>query len=152
MKGNRFLQVILFFAAYCLSCDDYLEVKTYGQVLPETTEDYASLINTHLSNVETSSSDKIIGNFNDVLRFECFSDNLNANLSTSVSSSYTPIYVGSYVGSAMYRFNNLFQVVKDVNVVLDYMNDVETELGKKVTAVAYTLRAVLYPSAMTLYS
>lgn len=148
MKGNRFLQVILFFAAYCLSCDDYLEVKTYGQVLPETTEDYASLINTHLSNVETSSSDKIIGNFNDVLRFECFSDNLNANLSTSVSSSYTPIYVGSYVGSAMYRFNNLFQVVKDVNVVLDYMNDVETELGKKVTAVAYTLRAVLYYNMM----
>lgn len=148
MIRNRFLQLILFFAVCCESCDDYLEVKTYGQVLPETTEDYASLINTHLSNVETSSSDKIIGNFTDVLRFECFSDNLNANLSTSVSSSYTPVYVGSYVSSAMYRFNNLFQVVKDVNIVLDYMNDVETELGKKVTAVAYTLRAVLYFNMM----
>ena len=43
--------ILLFVSGYCTSCDDYLEVKTYGQVLPETTEDYATLIYTHLNNI-----------------------------------------------------------------------------------------------------
>lgn len=139
--------ILLFVSGYCTSCDDYLEVKTYGQVLPETTEDYATLIYTHLNNIETATSDKILGNFNDVLRFECFSDNLNASL-MKTTSSYTPTYVGSYIASAIYRFNNLFQVVKDVNIVLDNMEDKESELGKKITAVAYTLRGILYYNMM----
>ena len=109
--------VLLVLSGFCVSCDEYLKTKTYGEILPETTEDYASLLHTHLYNIEASTSDKILGNFNDVLRWECFSDNLNASLSTSVKN--TPIYVGSYISSAIYRFNNLFQVVKDANVVLD---------------------------------
>lgn len=142
------IYILLFISGYCISCDDYLEVKTYGQVLPETVEDYASVVYTHLSNVETSASDKIVGAFNDVLRLECFSDNLNASLSTAKESTYTPMYVGAYVASAMYRFNNLFQVVKDMNIVLDNMDDKDSELGKKITAVAYTLRGVLYYNMM----
>ena len=140
--------ILLIFSGFCVSCDEYLETKTYGEILPETTEDYASLIHTHLYNIEASTSDKILGNFNDVLRWECFSDNLNASLSKSVSNSYTPIYVGSYIGSAIYRFNNLFQVVRDANVVLDNVKEKDSELDKKITAVAYTLRAVLYYNMM----
>lgn len=140
--------ILLIFSGFCVSCDEYLETKTYGEILPETTEDYAPLIHTHLYNIEASTSDKILGNFNDVLRWECFSDNLNASLSKSVSNSYTPIYVGSYIGSAIYRFNNLFQVVRDVNVVLDNVKEKDSELDKKITAVAYTLRAVLYYNMM----
>lgn len=140
--------ILLIFSGFCVSCDEYLETKTYGEILPETTEDYASLIHTHLYNIEASTSDKILGNFNDVLRWECFSDNLNASLSKSVSNSYTPIYVGSYIGSAIYRFNNLFQVVRDANVVLDNVKEKDSALDKKITAVAYTLRAVLYYNMM----
>lgn len=140
--------ILLIFSGFCVSCDEYLETKTYGEILPETTEDYASLIHTHLYNIEASTSDKILGNFNDVLRWECFSDNLNASLLKSVSNSYTPIYVGSYIGSAIYRFNNLFQVVRDANVVLDNVKEKDSELDKKITAVAYTLRAVLYYNMM----
>ncbi len=139
--------ILLILTGFCVSCDEYLETKTYGEVLPETTEDYASLIHTHLNNIESSSSDKILGTFTDVLRLECFSDNLNASLSTS-SSSYTPVYVGSYVSSAMYRFNNLFQVVRDVNVVLDNIEETDSELSKKIIAVSYTLRAILYYNMM----
>lgn len=142
--------ILLILTGFCVSCDEYLETKTYGEVLPETTEDYASLIHTHLNNIESSSSDKILGTFTDVLRLECFSDNLNASLSTS-SSSYTPVYVGSYVSSAMYRFNNLFQVVRDVNVVLDNIEETDSELSKKIIAVSYTLRAILYYNMMRDY-
>ena len=145
---NRYIVYILWIlSGFCVSCDEYLETKTYGEVLPETTEDYASLIYTHLNTIESSTLDKILGNFNDVLRWECFSDNLNATLSKTVNS-YTPVYVGSYVASAMYRFNNLFQVVKDVNVALDNITDRDSELGKKIIAVAYTLRGVVYYNMM----
>ena len=92
------------------------------------------MIHTHLYNIEASTSDKILGNFNDVLRWECFSDNLNASLSKSVSNSYTPIYVGSYIGSAIYRFNNLFQVVRDANVVLDNVKEKDSELESHLLA------------------
>ena len=36
--------ILLIFSGFCVSCDEYLETKTYGEILPETTEDYASLI------------------------------------------------------------------------------------------------------------
>ena len=138
--------VLLVLSGFCVSCDEYLKTKTYGEILPETTEDYASLLHTHLYNIEAGTSEKILGNFNDVLRWECFSDNLNASLSTSVKN--TPIYVGSYISSAIYRFNNLFQVVKDANVVLDNVKGKDSELDKKITAIAYTLRAVVYYNMM----
>ena len=99
------IYIALLFGWWSASCDSYLETDNFGKVLPETTEDYASLINTWMFNV----GDKYSGNppyytFYDVLRMEAFTDNLNASLSTGTSSSYIPMYVGAYMGSAIYRF------------------------------------------------
>ena len=44
MKGLKLYMMVLI-VGMCCSCDEYLEVKNYGQVLPETDEDYATLIN-----------------------------------------------------------------------------------------------------------
>jgi hypothetical protein len=46
------LYMMMLIVGMCCSCDEYLEVKNYGQVLPETDEDYATLINNQLSAIE----------------------------------------------------------------------------------------------------
>ena len=40
------LYMMMLIVGMCCSCDEYLEVKNYGQVLPETDEDYACLLYT----------------------------------------------------------------------------------------------------------
>lgn len=97
--------VLLVLSGFCVSCDEYLKTKTYGEILPETTEDYASLLHTHLYNIEAGTSEKILGNFNDVLRWECFSDNLNASLSTRLKIlqfTWGLISVQPYTGLIIY--------------------------------------------------
>ncbi|MFR1242022.1 MAG: hypothetical protein ACLSDJ_13035 [Butyricimonas faecihominis] len=51
MKGLKLYMMVLI-VGMCCSCDEYLEVKNYGQVLPETNEDYATLINNQLSAID----------------------------------------------------------------------------------------------------
>ena len=46
------LYMMMLIVGMCCSCDEYLEVKNYGQVLPETDEDYATLINNQLSAID----------------------------------------------------------------------------------------------------
>lgn len=143
------IYIALLFGWWSASCDSYLETDNFGKVLPETTEDYASLINTWMFNV----GDKYSGNppyytFYDVLRMEAFTDNLNASLSTGTSSSYIPMYVGAYMGSAIYRFEALYEPIRDANIVLDNMEDDGSELWDKTVAAARTLRGISYFTLM----
>ena len=129
----------------CMSCDSYLETKDYGQVSPETTEDYASLINMWMEHIETKTSkNPPTYMYQDVLRMECFSDNLNASLSTTTQKTYMPMYVGEYMGSLIYRFEAQYKFIRDANIVLDNMKDDGSELWDKTVAVAYALRGITY--------
>ena len=150
---RAYIYILVLFGWGLTACDDYLETDTYGQVLPETTEDYASLINTWMFNV----GDKYSGNppyytWQDALRMECFTDNLNASLSTDDgSTSYTPMYVGQYMSSIIYRFQALYEPIRDANIVLDNMKDDGSELWDKTVAAAYGLRGMTYFMLMREY-
>lgn len=127
------------------SCDSYLETKTYGQVLPETTADYVTLLHTHLRDIEEGHSDFIIGHYNDFFKLECFSDNLNASLHDSKIKLYNaPLYIGSAVNTHIYKSQNLYARIKDANIVLDQIAGKDGEEEQKYSAVAYTMRGILY--------
>lgn len=146
MKAYSYI-LILFLGL--TACDSYLETDTYGQVLPETTEDYASLINTWMFNVgDKTSQNPPYYTYQDVIRLESYTDNLNANLATNRSSSYTPTYVGEYMGSLIYRFEALYEPIRDANIVLDNMKDDGSELWDKTVAAAYALRGLTYFTLM----
>ena len=59
------LYMMMLIVGMCCSCDEYLEVKNYGQVLPETDEDYATLINNQLSAIDkgTAGAANMLGSF-----------------------------------------------------------------------------------------
>lgn len=147
MKGLKLYMMVLI-VGMCCSCDEYLEVKNYGQVLPETDEDYATLINNQLSAIDkgTAGAANMLGSFAWMIELECYSDNLNTSLMTSNALSY--IYVGTNVNSAQYRFMNYYSLIKDYNIIIDNLKERDTELGKKILATAYTMRGVMYFNLM----
>ena len=127
------------------SCDDYLEVKTYGQKLPETAEDYATLLATQLDAFEkNAATEKYFGNFAKVLEIECYSDNLNASLLTKEDSYNMPLYVGAQVSATQYRFKEMYDRIKDHNIIIDNLEDRDSELGKTLLGVSHAMRGALY--------
>ena len=84
MKSLK-LYMMLWIVGMCCSCDSYLEVKNYGQTLPKTDEDYATLINKQLSDIDKGSAGatNMLGSFAWMIELECYSDNLNTSLMTS---------------------------------------------------------------------
>lgn len=125
------------------SCSKYLEVKTYDKVLPKTAEDYASIIYSHLSDIEDKTKGLfIMGNYDDASRWEFFADNLNGSLDKKPAR--TP-YVGSYVYTAQFRFGNKYRFIRDCNIYLEYAenNDLDAH-HRDVATVARTMRAISY--------
>lgn len=147
MKSLK-LYMMLWIVGMCCSCDSYLEVKNYGQTLPKTDEDYATLINKQLSDIDKGSAGatNMLGSFAWMIELECYSDNLNTSLMTSNALSY--LYVGTNIASSQYRFMNYYSLIKDYNIIIDNLKDRDTELGKKILATSYAMRGVMYFNLM----
>lgn len=125
------------------SCDSYLDVKTYGQKLPETMDDYEQLLANQLRTFD-GNDDQYFYSPKQILKYECYSDNLNASLSTKTSSAYTPFYVGDDLGGNQYRMKNMYGRIKDLNIILGDMPDQDSEKGRKMVAACLTMRGALY--------
>lgn len=132
----------LFFA----SCDHYLEVKTYGEKLPESVDDYEQLLANQLRSFDNG--DNYLYQPRYILKYECYSDNLNASLSTKQNSSYMPMYVGDDMGANQYRMQNLYGQIKNLNIILGEMPEQDTDKGKQIVAASRTMRAAFYYTLM----
>jgi tetratricopeptide (TPR) repeat protein len=141
MKFNYKIIGLLLLMGTFASCKKYLETKQYGDILPETIEDFSTLIHSHLNSVDGASDRYIIGSHTNVLDFESYSDNLNANLSTTFDLSP---YVGADINRLYYRFMNFYSNIKDYNVILDRFPNPSTDMEKKIAATAHTLRSIAY--------
>ena len=71
------------------SCNDYLDVKPKGKIIPETAEDYSTIIHYWLNQIEKGNDDVIIPNPDKVKTLEMYAEDLDATLASS-TSSYTP--------------------------------------------------------------
>ena len=71
------------------SCKDYLDVKPKGKIIPETAEDYSTIIHYWLNQIEKGNDDVIIPNPDKVKTLEMYAEDLDATLASS-TSSYTP--------------------------------------------------------------
>ena len=49
MKNLKNISVFLIVFFACVSCKEYLDVKPKGEVIPKTAEEFAALLNSHLS-------------------------------------------------------------------------------------------------------
>jgi tetratricopeptide (TPR) repeat protein len=87
----------------------------------------------------------IIGNIAHVADLECYADNLEANIILSASKNdYLPLYVGNDLSNKQNRYSNLYDVIKDCNIIMDNIEEKESRLAKDVLGTAYALRGICY--------
>lgn len=131
-------------------CTEYLDIKPYGQTIPETPEEFAALLHTRLNEIDYGGDGYLIGNFSGMLDYECYADNLDATLSVYFypQASWLPLYAGARLNQSYLIYNNLYEIIRDCNLVIHEMTGKETDEGKAVLATAYTMRAVSYYNLM----
>lgn len=140
---NIILSAIVSLPMLLASCDNYLEVKTYGKKLPESIDDYEQLLAGMLRTFDNN-NDQYFYAPRQIVGLECYGDNLNASLSTSINSTYMPMYVADQIGSNQYRVQNVYGQIKNLNIILSDMPDQDTEKGRQIVAACHAMRGALY--------
>ena len=71
MKNLKNISVLLMVFFACISCKEYLDVKPKGEVVPKTAEEFAALLNSHLSEIDDG-YDEAIGKCDGKVRIRVF--------------------------------------------------------------------------------
>lgn len=141
---KRTIYILLALCAVALvSCTKYLDIKPYGEVIPKTADEFASLLHTTLEDIDYG-EEYIIGDGPSVADLECYADNVEANLTSYPDGNMRPVYVGTHLSSKPTIYNNLYSVIKDCNIVLQNLVEKETRLGQDVLGTAHALRGICY--------
>jgi len=123
MKNKLFISIYCGLMILLASCNNYLDVKPKGKIIPETAEDFSTIIHYWLDQIEKGRDDVIIPNPEVMTTLEMFADDLNATLASNFG--YTSIYVGSAINKNQATYKTLYSVIKDCNMVIGNMDDTE---------------------------
>jgi starch-binding outer membrane protein, SusD/RagB family len=136
---EKFVFIIMLVLALS-SCKNYLDVQPQGKVIPKTDEEFAAIIHNIVNSIEGGEDQFVVGNFEGVILYESFSDNLDANVKVGNLAAY----VGDKINMRQAFYKNLFSIIRDCNIVLENISNRETELAKKTTAAAYAIKGICY--------
>ena len=89
MKNKLFISIYCGLMILLASCNNYLDVKPKGKIIPETAEDFSTIIHYWLDQIEKGRDDVIIPNPEVMTTLEMFADDLNATLASNFG--YTSI-------------------------------------------------------------
>ena len=107
---------VIILCALCLcACGNYLNVKPQGYVIPSTDEEFAAILHSHLQDIEGGGDEYIVGNMDVIARLEACADDLDAN----ITAGKLKIYAGEYINSRMLDWKNIYEIIRDCNIVLD---------------------------------
>ena len=129
------------------SCKEYLDIKPYGQTIPKTADEFSSLLNSTLNNIDYGEA-YIVGNISSVANLECYADNLEASLTQSSGVDYIPINISAHLSDKQMNYRWLYQCIRDCNIVIGNLEERDTRLGRDVLGTAYALRGVCYYELM----
>ncbi|MDR2282214.1 MAG: RagB/SusD family nutrient uptake outer membrane protein [Sphingobacterium sp.] len=136
--------IVGFIALGLLSgCTKYLDVKTYGKAIPETSEEFAALLHTHLNDIDYGNIETLLDNPDALLDIEVITDNFSLPLSLSGGRNL-PKYIGSSLNDKQVRYEKIYAVIRDANIIVDNMKSVANQGDKNVLGTAHALRAVAY--------
>lgn len=129
--------------AVLTSCTDYLDIKPYGQTIPQTPEEFSSLLQTHLYDIDYGER-TILGNISSISDYECYADDLDSRLTQYPSGNYVPLFVGDDLSDKTVLYSDTYQVIRDCNIVLDGLVEDTSSDAVQVRGLAYALRGVCY--------
>ena len=148
---KRTIYILAICASALASCTKYLDIKPYGEVIPKTADEFSSLLNTILEDIDYGEED-IIGNPSSAVEFEAYADNFEANLTAYPAGNSLALYVGTRLSNQQYLYSNLYEVIRDCNIVIDNLQERDTRLGKDILGTAYALRGICYYNLLRNFS
>lgn len=143
MNMKKISYILVVCTVLLSSCTKFLDIKPYGKVIPKTAEEFSSMLHSTLEDIDYG-EETILGNVLSIADLECYADNLEANISLSESSSYLPLYIGDDLSGKQNRYSNLYDAIKDCNIIMDNIDEKESRLAKDVLGTAYAIRGICY--------
>lgn len=140
MKTVLKITYLLIAAAAFSSCKNYLDVQPQGKVIPKTDEEFAAIIHNHINSIEGGEDQYVVGNFDGVIMYESFADNLDAN----VKVGEIPAYAGDKINVRQSDYRSTFAIIRDCNIVIENLSGRDTELALKSVSAAYAIKGVCY--------
>lgn len=139
---KKTIYIIITSCTLC-ACTKFLDIKPYGETIPETADEFSALLHSHLEDIDEG-EETIAGNINSSLDVECYADNLEANLTSDQATRFLSLYVGSYLSNKQSLYRNLYSVIRDCNIVIENIEEKESRLAKDVLGTAYAMRGICY--------
>lgn len=127
------------------SCTNYLDIKPYGKVIPETAEEFAALLNDHLNKIDEGESNYLVPSFTHTSDLDAvFGDDFEVCLSEAGTRLQT--YVGTPIAnnSSDSYYSDLYATIRDCNIVMSEMEERGTAEANKVIATAQAMRGACY--------
>lgn len=128
-------------------CQNYLNVKPQGKIIPKTEEEYAAVLNYRLNNIESGAYDHVIQNAELIAKYEGYSDDLNANILVG----NLPIYAGTDFNKNYGLYKDWYAVIKDCNIIIEAMESMTSDHSKLLMASAKTMKGICYYNLMRNY-
>ena len=143
---KRFIYIITVLFLF-QSCQNYLNVKPQGKIIPKTEEEYAAVFNYRLNNIESGAYDHVISNAELIAKYEGYSDDLNANINVG----NLPIYAGTDFNKNYSLYKDWYAVIKDCNIIIEAMESLTSEHSVLLMASAKTMKGICYYNLMRNY-
>ena len=128
-------------------CQNYLNVKPQGKIIPKTEEEYAAVLNYRLNNIESGAYDHVIPNAELIAKYEGYADDLNAN----IVIGNLPIYAGTDFNKNYSLYKDWYAVIKDCNIIIEAMAPLKSDHAKLLAASATTMKGICYYNLMRNY-
>lgn len=134
---------ILILALVCfVSCGDFLDIRPSDKIIPKSADDYSTLLNNVLNEIENGQQSAVFDNYIQVSNNEEVMDDLDANIYLETNSLW--IYLGSFLSGRTSDYESIYKRIMQCNIIIGNMSDDDSELAKKLTSVAYAIRAVCH--------
>ncbi len=146
---------LTFAVMFMASCGAFLDVRPKGKVIPETDEEYLSVLNEMLYQLETydSGNGVLIPGAAELADLEAISDNLDANLEDYMGSekSGLPLYEGEQINKRQTLWKMLYEYIRNCNIILEAVQERDTELARNMSAACLSIKGVCYYNLMRAY-
>lgn len=135
--------ILLLAISGLVSCTDFLDMKPQNKVIPQTAEEYSALLNSELYDIEFGMSGYIILNYSEIYSLETAMDDLDINASPGPEG--IPVYLGTIIHdfSPSY-YKGFYDIIATMNMILEGLEDDQSELAVKVKAAAYAIRGLVH--------
>ncbi|MCT4615769.1 MAG: RagB/SusD family nutrient uptake outer membrane protein [Marinifilaceae bacterium] len=141
--------LIIFISLFCLSsCDSYLDIKPHNKIIPESTDDFSSMIQKTLHAVDFNSNDRIFDSEADLMHKEAYAKNLESSL---FINSVIPFYIGSSLPGKTASYSAYYAEIANFNIIIEEVKANDKE-SKELLAVTHALRGICYYNLMVYYS